>query len=298
MSELSVLFGLPPRTARGGEASDDRFDLEVLALEELGIESYSIPLGPLVLGDPDRALRRLPRPRERTWLYRGYMLREEEYGALYEALEDRGETLVVDPEAYAEASYAPSYLPSLGSLTAPAGYTEGPDIAEAWEVACSLGPAPWVVKDHVKSAKEEWFRACFVPEGATFEDFRAICERLVEVRGEAFETGFVVKKYLELATLSGFTADGRRVTDEHRLVFWQGELVAHAPYFDVDSVLADPSAFATLGRRIASPFFTADVARLASGGYTVVEINDGGCSSFPEQLDPRDFYRAVLATSD
>ena len=31
----------------------------------------------------------------------------------------------------------------------------------------------------------------------------------------------------------------------------------------MDSALADPSAFATLGRRIASPFFTADVARLA-----------------------------------
>ena len=44
---------------------------------------------------------------------------------------------------------------------------------------------------------------------------------------------------------------------------------------------------------IDSPFFTADVARLASGGYTVIEINDGGCSTLPEQLDPRDLYRAL-----
>ncbi|MEZ4299444.1 MAG: ATP-grasp domain-containing protein [Polyangiaceae bacterium] len=43
-----------------------------------------------------------------------------------------------------------------------------------------------------------------------------------------------------------------------------------------------------------SPFFTADVARLAGGGYTVIELNDGGSSVFPEQMDPRDFYRAVL----
>ena len=99
MSDLSVLFGLPPRAPRGAAESDDRFELEVLALEELGIESYAVPLGPLVLGDVDRALHKLPRPRERTWLYRGYMLREEEYGALYEAWDERGETLVVDPEA-------------------------------------------------------------------------------------------------------------------------------------------------------------------------------------------------------
>jgi hypothetical protein len=84
------------------------------------------------------------------------------------------------------------------------------------------------------------------------------------------------------------------VTDEHRLVFWEGELVAHAPYYDVDATLADPDAFAFLGRVIGSPFFTADVARLATGGYTVIEINDGGSSSLPEQMDPRDVYRAML----
>lgn len=32
----------------------------------------------------------------------------------------------------------------------------------------------------------------------------------------------------------------------------------------------------------------------ASGGYTVIEINDGGSSVLPEQMDPRELYRAVL----
>jgi hypothetical protein len=35
---------------------------------------------------------------------------------------------------------------------------------------------------------------------------------------------------------------------------------------------------------------------LASGGWTVIEVNDGGPSTFPEQLDPREFYRAVLTS--
>jgi hypothetical protein len=89
-------------------------------------------------------------------------------------------------------------------------------------VAQELGPPPWVVKDYVKAAKEEWQRACFVPDRADFDAFAAICERLLELRGEAFETGFVIKKYVELATLPGWTADRRRVTDEHRLVFCKG----------------------------------------------------------------------------
>lgn len=288
--DITVLFGRPYAAPDG----EDRFELEALAAEELGIESYAIPLDPVVNGEPERALRRLPRPRGRQWLYRGWMLSEEEYTGLAEAMHERDEEFVVDPESFAEAMYAPSYLPLLGDHTALARWTDGEDIREAWELAQELGPPPWVLKDHVKSAKELWHRACFVPEGATYDDFAETCERLLQARGDRFERGFVIKRYLELATLPGWTPEQRRVTDEHRLVFWEGRLVAHAPYYDVESTLEDPRQFAFLGRTIGSPFFTADVARLARGGYTVIEINDGGCSVLPEQMDPRELYRALL----
>lgn len=290
MDDLAILFGRPYRGCDG----EDRFELEALAAEELEIESYAIPLDPVVNGDPERALRRLPRAAGRRWLYRGWMLDEDEYTSLYEAMSERGEELVVDPESFVEAAYAPSYLPRLGSHTAPARWTEDEDIREAWELAQELGPPPWVVKDHLKSAKESWHRACFVPEGADYDDFASICERLVELRGDRFERGFVIKKYLELATLPGWTPEGRRVTDEHRLVFWEGRLIAHAPYYDVECALERPKQFAFLGELVDSPFFTADVARLAAGGYTIIELNDGGSAVFPEQMDPRDVYRAVL----
>jgi hypothetical protein len=82
------------------------------------------------------------------------MLSEEEYTGLFDAMADRDEELVVDPESFAEATYAPNYLPLLGEHTAPARWTEGENVREAWEVAQELGPPPWIVKDHVKSAKE------------------------------------------------------------------------------------------------------------------------------------------------
>lgn len=291
MSHISILFGRPYRAAEG----EDRFELEVLAAEELGIESYALPLDPVVNGDPERALRRLPEPSDRRWLYRGWMLNEEEYTGLHEAMNDRGEEMVVDPESFVEASYAPNYLPLLGAHTAPARWTDDEDVREAWEIAQELGPPPWVVKDHVKSAKESWYRACFVPAGVDFDEFAAICERLVAIRGDRFERGFVIKKFLELATLPAWTPERRRVTDEHRLVFWESRLIAHAPYYDIDCELENPAQFGFLGRLIHSPFFTADVARLAAGGYTVIEINDGGCSTLPEQMDPRDVYRAIIS---
>lgn len=289
MDDLAILFARP----HCGGDGEDRFELEVLAAEELGIESWAIPLDPIVNGDAERALRRLPRPSGRRWLYRGWMIDEEEYTALYEAMSERGEELVVDPESFALTTYAPNHFALLGEHTAPACWTEGEDITEAWELAQALGPPPWIVKDHVKSAKEDWHRACFVPEGAGYEDFAAICERLIELRGDRFARGLVVKQHLDLATLPGFTPERRPVTDEHRLLFWEGRLVANAPYYDVDSELEDPAQFAFLGLRIDSPFFAADVARLAGGGWTVIELNDGGSVVLPESLDPRDLYRAM-----
>ncbi|MEZ4338096.1 MAG: ATP-grasp domain-containing protein [Sandaracinaceae bacterium] len=71
------------------------------------------------------------------------------------------------------------------------------------------------------------------------------------------------------------------------------ELVAHAPYHPIGEPLRDPRPFEVLGDRIDSPFFTADVAFLASGGWVVVEINDGGVSGLPEDLHPRELYEAL-----
>ena len=66
MAELSILFGRP----RAALAAEDRFELEVLAAEELGIESFAIPLDEVVAGEPEQALRRLPRPRGAPASYR------------------------------------------------------------------------------------------------------------------------------------------------------------------------------------------------------------------------------------
>ena len=85
------------------------------------------------------------------------------------------------------------------------------------------------------------------------------------------------------------------MTDEHRLVFWEGRLVAHAPYYDVDSTLEHPATVRLPRRRSSAPRSSRRTwPGSSAAGYTVIEINDGGCSVFPEQMDPRDFYGAVL----
>jgi hypothetical protein len=288
---ISVLFSRP----RGELAQNDGFEHEWAAMSWLDVESHVVDIELIVDGDADVACEDLPR--RRTWLYRGYILTEEEYETLYDAVADRGGRLVVDPHEYASALYVPEWYPRIADCTPKTRWTDGPDLDEAWEAALELGPPPWVVKDHVKSARDDWTKACFVPAGADRDDFFRVCEAMIDARGERFERGIVIREFVRFAEL-GYRMPERPVCDEHRLFFFGGELVAHAPYYDVDVAPLDLERLRFLGRRIDSPFFTADVARLPGGGMTVVEINDGGVSTIPTQLDPKDLYEAILARAD
>ncbi len=287
-SEIAVLFCRP--NAPQGQV--DSLDLESHALDEVGLDSAWIEMESVVDGEADLALSHVREAPGRAWLYRGWMLTEDEYSALADAVEERGERLVVGPEEYALTHYLPSYYGHLRGHTALSAWTDGADPTEAWEAAQSVPGPPWFLKDHVKSAKEEWWDACVVPPDATRADFLATCQSLLDARGDRFERGFVVRELLRLAELPIRGPSGEPLFDEHRLVFWRGRLVAHAPYHDHEAEPPPLARFDFLSS-IDSPFFTADVARLADGGWRVIELNDGGVSTLPPLMDPRDLYRHV-----
>lgn len=290
MDDIAILFG----RGRAHTMLEDSYDLESHVAHSMGLVYDQVALDEVVFDLPERAVSHLPRGRGRRWLYRGWILSEEEYQGLYDAILDRGDTLIVTPHQLAQAAYLPNWAPSLGGLTPASVWTESEDAEEAWEAALStLGPPPWILKDHLKSARQLWHSACFVPRGADLDAFRSRCEGLLAFRGDRFERGLVVRRFVSLATLP-YQTEGRDVPDEHRIFFWNGQPVAHAPYYDVERDPVDLSAFDALGEVIDSPFFTADVARLEDGGWIVVELNDGGSSGLPAQLDPWALYEAIL----
>lgn len=279
-----------------GYAGHDRFEREADVVDWMELDAHVIGAELVVEDEPERALEDVPEGGGRTFLYRGVILSEEQYEGLYEAVLDRGDTLVVDPAQYAGALYVPEYHPSFADVSPPTRWTFGTDLDDAWEAARELGEPPWLIKDHVKSAKEHWHEACYIPAGASRDDFDRVATRLIELHGDRFERGFVIRKFLQLATTGVRTVD-RRIPDEHRLFFWRGELVAHSPYHEVGEPLTDTAPFEALGTRVDSPFFTIDIALLERGGWVVVELNDGGISGLPEQLDPHELYRALVGRS-
>jgi hypothetical protein len=60
----------------------------------------------------------------------------------------------------------------------------------------------------------------------------------------------VIRKFLDLAPSGARTLE-RRIPDEHRLFFWQGRIVCHAPYHDIGDPLEDVSPSTFVPRRAA-----------------------------------------------
>jgi len=282
---ISILYG----RSWEPQGFDDGFEREAAVAEALGMDAAVVHLEGVVHDNAEWSVRELPEGR--AWVYRGWMLSTEEYGWLYDAVEGSGGYLAVTAEEHAAASYVSEWALELEDWTPPTAWTEGEDPAEAWELAQQLGAGPWILKDHVKSAKEEW-DACFVPADATYEEFAYRVERMITLRGDRFERGIVVRKMEPLVEL-GYRIGERELTEEHRLFFVDGELAAHAPYFEVGAPLDDLTPFHELGERIASPFYSVDVGRKRSGGWTVLDVGDGGSTGLPAQMDPEPLYEAL-----
>lgn len=267
---MQVLFCRPTEP----QSIDDRLDLEVDALDELGIPHHTIFIESVVDDELDFDGFDL----QDDVLYRGWMLTAEEYERVAVAVSDRGGALVTGPEEYEAAHYLPSWHDAIAADTPTTRWTESTDPMEVWAIAVGFG-GPLVIKDPAKSVKEQWNEACFIPAGATRAEVAATTLAMIDARGERFERGVVVRKYIPLAY-------------EHRMFFWQGRLVAQAPY-DHGMEQLPPARFARLGRVIDSPFFSADLALTHAGTWIVLEIGDGGVSTLPPTVDVRAFYRSI-----
>ncbi len=286
---MHVVFCRP----RVSQDQEDGFAWEADVLDAMGVEPRWIEMELVTDGRLEDALDGLPEGAGAT-LLRSWMLREAEYAALFDALAERGYLLVNDSAAYARTHYLPNVFEAIEPWTTSTRWTDSEDPSDAWAVAQELGAGPFLLKDHVKSAKDDW--SCgWVPAGSDRATFVRICSRFVAHRGDRFERGVVVRSLLPLVPLS--TTHGEEPCfDEVRLFFWKGALVAAAPYFDVDRGDDPVPDFGFLADRIDSDFFTVDIARLAAGGWVVLDVGDGAVSTLPSLLDTRALYECILDT--
>jgi hypothetical protein len=272
---------------------DSVFEAEFDAARALGFECLLFAEESIEFEGLDRALRNLPPTDDCELLYRGWIFTEERYRQFHSALLVKGYRLISTPEQYAEVTYFPNYYPKIREVSPRAVFTDAPEAYQAWSLSRKLGDGPFVIKDHIKSAKHQWHEACFIPKGAGREQFEWTAENLKREQDKVFNRGFVVKEYIPLRS-RGASPREYPMCEEYRLFFWHKRLLVASHYHDQPANPVDWQAFEQIAQLFDSPFFSMDVAQTEKGDWIIVDMGAGECSSLPPSLPPARFYEKLL----
>lgn len=256
---------------------DEHFAAEADAARELGIDVALVDHDALTRRDGTaEAVRRVPASEDAV--YRGWMLRSEQYAAFAAALTRRGVTLRTSAEQYQRAHELPGWYDALKAVTPRSTWTVGDDRADFDRAGAELGGGPAVLRDYAKSMKHYWHEAAFIPELGDVDAAWAVASRFRQLRDDEMVGGFVLREFEEFTTaeVRSWWVDG-----VCRLVGPHPDTADDPPPADLDLTAVEP-----LVARVGLPFVTVDLVLRADGVWRVVELGDGQVSDRPATVPP------------
>ncbi len=298
---FTVLFVSSPMNPR--EADDSYMD-EYRAAEKTGFAVGLIDLEELLTNNnPQKALKRVarhPGTEPRPALYRGWMLRPDEYENLYAALLTCNLRLIHTPKQYRHAHYLPESYAKIEAVTPKSIWFPLPapvsiEAAEtlAAEAVRVFKHDPIIVKDYVKSRKHEWDEACYIPDASDENKVRQTVRRFLELQGNQLNEGLVFRAFAELEVLSRHPLSGMPLSREIRVFVLDGDPIFVSTYWGAGE---DAAFNAVLGKfqaviqSIESRFFTIDFAKTNNGPWIVLELGDGQVAGLPDDTNAERFY--------
>lgn len=247
---ITIMNYIYPESLLEPRSPDELFRAEAEAMECSGHKVYLIDTEALASG-PAR-IRSAVEPGA-CMAYRGWMLTPGEYRALTVSVERAGGVCLTSPDLYLATHYLPNwyglvrdYTPETAFFSVDADLVMG--LAE-------LGWGRFFVKDFVKSLKTSVGSIIERPD-----DVMTVIAEMEKFRG-IIEGGLCVRR------VENFVAGSER-----RYFVLNGVAYAAEP----DALL--PEALHYCVGRIASPFYSVDVAEREDGVKRVVEIGDGQVS--------------------
>lgn len=201
---------------------------------------------------------RPPLPAGAEVLYRGWMLTDDEYRRLADAVAARSAHLRTSTEQYRRCHYLPGWYALCADLTPRTLFIdENAALAPLLE---DFGAGPYFVKDHVKSLSTGRGSVA-----RTADEVAEVISLIRQFRGQ-IEGGVCIREFIELLPGS-----------EERFF-----VVNRRPAASAGDEC--PAIVQQVAERIASPFYSIDVARRADGSDIVIELGDGqvsDCKAWP-----------------
>jgi hypothetical protein len=266
---------------------DEHFADEARAARDAGLEVVLVDHDLLTGGgDAGAAVARVPHAEAPTTaIYRGWMLRSEQYTALALALTEHQVSLRTSPEQYRRAHELPGWYTDLQDVTPRSVWTTGAGRDDFARACRDLGPGPAVLRDYTKSMKHYWHEAMFIPDLADAEAAWAVAERFLQLRDDDFTGGFVVRSFESFgpAEVRTWWVDG-----VCRLIGPHPDTPHDLPPAGLNLAAVEPLV---AGLRLR--FVTVDLRRRVDGVWRVLELGDGQVSDRPRTTQPGDFITVL-----
>jgi hypothetical protein len=260
---------------------DEHFAAEAAAAREAGLTVAVIDHDALAGGgDADAAVARVPAGADAV--YRGWMLRSSQYAQMALALAARDVTLRTSSSQYRRAHELPGWYAAAAGITASTVWTDG---AGRDEFVSGLGSGPAVLRDYTKSMKHYWDEAAYIPDVADVAAAWRVASRFLELRGDEFTGGFVLRRF---ESYTGAEVRTWWVDGECRLVTAHPDTPDELPPSDVDLTAIGPVV-----KELVLPFVTADLTRRTDGVWRLVEIGDGQVSDRPASTPAEELIAAI-----
>lgn len=220
----------------------------------------------------------------RKAVYRGWMMKPEQYEKFYEELRRNQIELVTTPPEYALMHVFPNVYPYVQDDTAKMEVFPLHEKIDVEKLKKNF--FRFMVKDFVKSVKGTEFPK-FFDQTVTQEEFDRWMEVFYKYRGNLLTGGICIKEFLDLKKY------GDR-TNEYR-VFYINHIPATVSANSGQPDFANklPQKLAEKYKDLGSVYYTVDFAELEDGSFKILEAGDGSVSGLSEGQDHEQYFRAL-----
>lgn len=227
-------------------------------------------------------------------VYRGWMMKPEQYERFYDELVAMGLRPITTPEHYdALHMFSQEVYERFGNSKDGESWLPGyPDTPVAIEFEGTHVEADsvnstfsrFMMKDRVKSAKGTSFPQ-WVDTPVTQKELDDLVSEFVKLRGELFTGGIVLKEFVDLKKYDG-------ATNEWRAFYFAGALLTLQRNSNQAATCPSvPDSYVKACANLGSPYYTLDFAELEDGSWIAIETGDGQVSGLAASQDPVLYYR-------
>ena len=223
--------------------------------------------------------------KEHLAVYRGWMMKPDEYERFYNFLLEKNIRLVTEPEHYRLMHIFPNVYEHVKEDTARMEIY--PLHSQIDVEALKKSFDRFMVKDYVKSVKGTEFPKYF-DQTINQADFDRWMEVFYKYRGELLTGGICIKEFLDLKRYG-------EKTNEYRVFYINHEIATICRNSGQGNYTPEPpKELIEKYRNLDSPYYTVDYAELEDGTWRIVEAGDGEVSGLSDNQDYEHYFRTLF----